>query len=211
MTTLADAKPYRGQNNDVALLVESRTVPERFGMLFNSYYPEIHRYAQARLAAHLADDVASETFLIAFRGRTRFHVTESSGQVRAWLYGIATNLIRRHWRDELRRYRALARAGADLPEQPPDEQVAAQVSAQGVRQELAKALAGLSVRERDVLLLVALGDLNYADAAAALGIPYGTVCSRLDRARRKVRKALGGTDPTQVTTKSSGRKGWLRG
>jgi RNA polymerase sigma-70 factor, ECF subfamily len=211
MTTVADAEPHLRQNNDVAVLLESRTVPERFGTLFNSYYPEIHRYAQARLASHLADDVASETFLIAFRGRTRFSAAEGSGQVRAWLYGIATNLIRRHWRDELRRYRALARAGVDLPAQPPDEQVTAQISAQGVRRELATALAGLSVRERDVLLLVALGDLNYADAAAALGVPYGTVCSRLDRARRKVRKALGGTDPTQVTTKSDGRRGWLRG
>jgi RNA polymerase sigma-70 factor (ECF subfamily) len=48
-----------------------------------------------------------------------------------------------------------------------------------------------------VLLLVAFGDLDYHEVAAALGIPYGTVCSRLNRARRKVRAALGGADPTR--------------
>jgi RNA polymerase sigma-70 factor (ECF subfamily) len=194
------------RDDDVTVLAESCAVPERFGVLFDAYYPDIHRYVQARLDAHLADDVASETFLVAFRERTRFDVSTGGGHVRAWLYGIATNLIHHHRRGEQRRYRALARAGAGLLVDGHDDRVAARVSAQGVQRELARALASLSTRERDALLLVALSGLDYAEAAAALGIPYGTVCSRLNRARQKVRKALGGSDPTRDWLESDDTK-----
>ncbi|MFD0539317.1 RNA polymerase sigma factor [Actinomadura luteofluorescens] len=78
------------------------------------------------------------------------------------------------------------------------DRVDARVSAQGLRGPLAGALAALPAGERDVLLLVALADLTHEEIAAALGIPYGTVGSRLSRARKKVRAALGGTDPAQV-------------
>lgn len=195
-------QPAAGYRDDDAVLVESRAAPERFGVLFDAYYPQIRRYAEARVSGDLAEDVASETFLIAFRGRHRFDASERGGQVRAWLYGIATNLIRRQRRDELRRYRALARSGAaDGGEPAHDERVAAQVTAQAIQRELAAALADLSARERDTFLLVALGGLDYGEVAAALDIPQGTVASRLNRARRKVRAALGGTDPTRLDMK----------
>jgi RNA polymerase sigma factor (sigma-70 family) len=64
------------------------------------------------------------------------------------------------------------------------------VSASAARNQLAAALAALPARDRDVLLLVAWGDFAYGDVASALGIPIGTVRSRLNRARRKVRAAL---------------------
>ena len=131
--------------------------------------------------------------------------------MRAWLYGIATNLIHRHRRGEQRRYRALAREDEGPSGQPHDELVAAQVSAQALRRELGMALAGLSRRERDALLLVALGGLDYAEAAAALGIPYGTVCSRLNRARRKVRTALGGSDPSRERPDNDNAEGYTNG
>jgi len=211
VTAPPEAEPGARRDRDVALLAESRSTPDRFGALFDAYYPEIRRYAEARLGADLADDVASETFLVAFRGRARFDTGAGGGQVRAWLYGIATNLIRRHRRGEQRRYRALARADSPLAVQAHDEQVAAQVSAQALRRELAVALAGLSRRERDTLLLVALSGLDYAEAAMALGIPYGTVCSRLGRARRKVREALGGSDPTREWLETANPKGQPNG
>ncbi|MFE2434754.1 RNA polymerase sigma factor, partial [Streptomyces sp. NPDC059409] len=72
------------------------------------------------------------------------------------------------------------------------------VVARAVRRELAAALAALPARHRDVLLLVAWGDLGYGEAAQALGIPVGTVRSRLHRARGKLREALGGSDPTAL-------------
>ncbi|WP_349878142.1 RNA polymerase sigma factor [Micromonospora sp. HUAS YX12] len=198
---------------DVVLIRRSRGEPELFGVIFDRYYPEIHRFAANRLDQVAADDVAAETFLVAFRKRAVFdsgepadgsasadHAGETGigagGHVRAWLYGIATNLVRRQRRNEQRRYRALARAPRDQSVVDHDERITAMVSAQSVQRDLGRALASLSARDRDVLLLVALGELSYHEVAVALEIPYGTVCSRLNRARRKVRKALGDTDPT---------------
>jgi RNA polymerase sigma-70 factor (ECF subfamily) len=83
--------------------------------------------------------------------------------------------------------------GADL-----DDQIAADLTARAARGLLAGALAGLNPDERSVLLLIAWGELSYIEASQALGIPVGTVRSRLHRARRKVRAALGDTDPMAV-------------
>ena len=77
----------------------------------------------------------------------------------------------------------------------PADRVAAGVTAQASRPELASALAALPAKDRDVLLLIAWGDLTYEEVAQALGIPIGTVRSRLNRGRRKVRAALGDTNP----------------
>ncbi|WSN14912.1 RNA polymerase sigma factor [Micromonospora sp. NBC_01699] len=198
---------------DVVVLRQSRGEPERFAVLFDRYYLEIHRFVANRLGPTVADDLAAETFLVAFGKRSLFDSGDpadsgapidrvgeagagSGGHVRAWLYGIATNLVRRQRRSEERRYRALARAPQDRSVAGHDERIAAMVSAQSVQRDLAAALASLSPRDRDVLLLVALGELTYHEVAAALEIPYGTVCSRLNRARRKMRKALGDSDPT---------------
>ncbi|MDV9171966.1 sigma-70 family RNA polymerase sigma factor, partial [Streptomyces sp. W16] len=78
----------------------------------------------------------------------------------------------------------------------------ARVSAQAVRGELALGMARLPARHRDVLLLVAWADLGYEEVARALEIPVGTVRSRLHRARRKLRDALGGSDPTTFREES---------
>jgi RNA polymerase sigma-70 factor (ECF subfamily) len=80
----------------------------------------------------------------------------------------------------------------------------ARVSAQAHREPLLRALGGLSDGDRDVLLLIALGGLNYNEVAAALSIPPGTVASRLSRARRKVRGVLGGAPPTSQTDRPTG-------
>ncbi len=74
--------------------------------------------------------------------------------------------------------------------EPFEERVAERVSAQRLRPDLARALGRLSAGERDLLLLVAWGDLSFDQAAAALGIPAGTARSRLHRLRMKVRKHL---------------------
>jgi RNA polymerase sigma-70 factor (ECF subfamily) len=74
--------------------------------------------------------------------------------------------------------------------------VADAVTAERLGRQLAAALADLRHGDRDVLLLVAISELSHQEVALALNIPYGTVGSRLSRARRELRKALGGTDPT---------------
>jgi RNA polymerase sigma factor (sigma-70 family) len=110
--------------------------------------------------------------------------------VRPWLYGIATNLLRRHVRVEERRCRSLARAAA--ADRPPTAGGEAEdrLDAQALRRPLAAALATLNRGDRDVLLLTAWADLTYAEIATVLDIPIGTVRSRLNRARRLTREWL---------------------
>jgi RNA polymerase sigma factor (sigma-70 family) len=105
----------------------------------------------------------------------------------------------RHHRSEKARLRAHARAAPEAATPDPAERVAARVAAAAVAVELAAALAGLPRRDRDVLLIIAWTDLSYEEAAVALDIPVGTVRSRLHRARKRVRAALGGVDPCALT------------
>jgi RNA polymerase sigma-70 factor (ECF subfamily) len=193
------ADPDRA-NPDAAALLASRTDPDLFAVLFDRYFAELRHYAASRLGGERGDDVAAETFLVAFRTRERFRTdVPGGGNVRAWLYGIATNLIHRQRRDEERRYRALARACTVADRDVfGDDAMVARVTAGALQPALARALAALPARDRDVLLLTAVAQLDYAEVSAALGVPPGTVGSRLTRARRAVREALGGDDPTRI-------------
>ena len=180
----------RAHEDDARQIELSLDDPGQFGVLFDRYFAEIHGYAARRIGRDAADDVAAETFLTAFRARRRFDA--SRGTVRAWLYGIATNLIGAYHRQEVRAYRAMELAGRDGAGRDGTEEghadlVAERVDARAVHREIAGALAELPRGDRDVLLLVALGGLSHADVAAALGIPYGTVGSRLNRVRKKLR------------------------
>lgn len=181
--------------DDASLIERSRDEPEVFADLYDRHAPSIHRYAGRRLGDQAADDVVAETFLAAFRRRGRYDLARADA--RPWLYGIAANLIGKQRRSEVRMLRALARTGVD-PVVDSMDGVDARVSAAALSRELAGALAGLPAGDRDVLLLVAWADLSYQQVAEALSIPVGTVRSRLNRARRKVREALGGIDPTLV-------------
>ncbi|MEV5575143.1 sigma-70 family RNA polymerase sigma factor [Spirillospora sp. NPDC052269] len=159
--------------SDGGIIAASRARPERFAEIFDRHYAEIHRYVDRRLGADAADDIAAETFLIAFRGRGRFDVSRDSA--RPWLYGIATNLIGRHRRSESRRYRAMARLeNRDVSEGHEDRVVSAVAAGDG---RLSAALAGLAHGDRDVLLLVALGELSYPEVAQALAAADGTAKS----------------------------------
>jgi RNA polymerase sigma-70 factor (ECF subfamily) len=175
-------------------------VPDTFAVLFDRYADDIHRYVARRLGTDAADGLMAETFVIAFQRRRRYNLSRS--QARPWPYGIATNLVGRHRRAEARRLQALSRVtsmtrGEESGDsEPMADRVADRVSAERSRGALAGALAGLSARYRDALVVVAWGELDYTEAAEALGIPVGTVRSRLHRARSKVREALRGSDPT---------------
>ncbi|MGY0487253.1 RNA polymerase sigma factor [Streptomyces sp. WG-D5] len=175
-----------GPDGDALAIARSLEQPELFARLYDRYAPDIHRYAARRLGADAADDITAETFLTAFRVRGRYDTTRPSA--RPWLYGIAAHLIGKQRRKELRGLRALARTGHDPVAAGWVEDTADRVAA---RAPLADALASLSAADRHVLLLVAWADLTYQEVAEALGIPVGTVRSRLNRARRKVRAALG--------------------
>ncbi|MFJ8007521.1 RNA polymerase sigma factor [Streptomyces fagopyri] len=179
--------------DEAALIAASLTEPERFALLFDRHAPAIHRYVARRLGADAADDVTAETFLTAFRIRVRYDAGRAS--VRSWLHGIAARLISRHRRDEVKALRILARAGHDPVVVSWTDSADDRVVAQGSSRSLARALAGLSQGDRHALLLFAWADLTYAEIADALEIPVGTVRSRLSRARRKLRTALGARTP----------------
>ncbi|MFD6551413.1 RNA polymerase sigma factor [Streptomyces sp. NPDC058398] len=185
-------------DSDASVIERSWDEPDVFAELFHRYADDIHRYAARRLGTEAADDLMAETFVIAFQRRRRYDL--SRPHARPWLYGIVTRLIGGHRRAEARRLRAVSRVASAAPAdgggEPLAERVAARISAESTRGALSAALAKLPARHRDVLLVIAWGDLDYAEAAEALGIPVGTVRSRLHRARKKLREALGGSDPT---------------
>ncbi|MEV5707404.1 RNA polymerase sigma factor [Actinoallomurus sp. NPDC052274] len=181
---------------DAEIIRLSAREAERFAEIFDRYYVEIHQYVARRLGAALADDVTAETFLIAFDRRERYDLTYPLA--RPWLYGIASNLVSRHHRAETRQYKALARLGIDDTVDGPADRIESRIDAESARGLLASALAAISPGDRDVLLLVAWAGLSGEEAARALGVPAGTARSRLHRARKKVRAALGGADPTTV-------------
>ncbi|MFE3514533.1 RNA polymerase sigma factor [Streptomyces sp. NPDC059166] len=189
---------YEYAESDASVVRRSLEDPDAFAALFDRYADDIHGYAARRLGTEAADDLMAETFVIAFQRRRGYDL--SKPHARPWLYGIVTNLVRGHRRAEARRLRAMARAAYTSPGEgePLADRVSARVSAEGIRAELAGALAALPARYRDVLLVVAWGDLDYAEASVALGVPVGTVRSRLHRARKRLREALGGADPARL-------------
>jgi RNA polymerase sigma-70 factor (ECF subfamily) len=197
MTTqgLAHAFPDAGAD-DATVIQLSRREPEQFTVLFRRHAPHIQRYVVRRLGADAADDIVAETFLLAFRQRDRYDMARTDA--RPWLYGIATNLIGRHRRAEIRLYRALARTGADPVVEPFTDRVDDRVSAEVASRQLAAALARLSAELRDTMLLAAWSDLSYEQIAMALGVPTGTVRSRLSRARSKLRHTMGDVDPSAL-------------
>ncbi|MFI6872250.1 RNA polymerase sigma factor [Streptomyces sp. NPDC050400] len=186
------------EDSDARSIARSRDEPEQFAALFDRYADAVHHYAARRLGPEAAEDLTAETFTTAFRQRHRYDLTRPDA--RPWLFGIATNLVGRHRRAEARRFKALSRIPEPVEhEEPVADRAVARAGAHGLRRDLAAALAGLPARQRDVLLLVAWADLGYEEAAQALGVPVGTVRSRLHRARSTLREALGGTDPTAPT------------
>jgi RNA polymerase sigma-70 factor (ECF subfamily) len=158
-----------------------------FGRLFDAYALPLHRYLARRVGADAAHDLVSETFLVALNQRHDYDPRR--GVVRSWLYGIATNLLRRQARQEVRGLRALARSAGHAPGQEAshDNRVADRVDAAVLATKLAGALAELSEGDRDVLLLTSWAGLESAEVADVLGIPAGTVRSRLHRVRKWLR------------------------
>ncbi|MEU4556847.1 RNA polymerase sigma factor [Actinoplanes sp. NPDC023936] len=186
MPRTAPAAPPHTGDDDV--IRRSLAEPETFGTIFDRHADDIHAYLARRVGRSLAEDLTAETFLVAFRSRDRYD--QSRPDARPWLYGIAANLVRGQQRAEVRQYRALARTGVDPAQDGPADRVSARVTAAAHVRALAAVLAGLSVREREVLTLVSQTQLSYPEVARALEIPIGTVRSRLHSARQRIRRAL---------------------
>ncbi|MFF0090323.1 RNA polymerase sigma factor [Streptomyces canus] len=163
--------------------------PDAFAELYDQCARSVYNHA-FRLTADwsVAEDVMAATFMEAWRRRTS--IEADGGSLRPWLLGIATNVARSHYRSN-RRYRAAAGAAAAAGEAEVADHAEETAGRVDDRRRIAATLTALgSLRrpEREVLVLCLWEGLEYADAARALGIPVGTVRSRLSRARGRLRK-----------------------
>jgi RNA polymerase sigma factor (sigma-70 family) len=177
------------QEADADVIGRSLGCPEAFAAIFDRHAASVGRYLERRVGREVAQDLVAETFLAAFKGRVGYD--RARAEARPWLFGIATRLLARYWRAEQRRLAVLASVPAEPPQPGHDERVAAELTARQLREPLVAALTALPAGDRDALLLVAWAQLSYAEVAAALEIPVGTVRSRLNRARRLVRARIG--------------------
>ncbi len=158
---------------------------------FDGHAGDIAAYASRRVGATAARDVVADTFRVALERFEEFD--PDRGSERAWLFGIATNMIRRHWRSEARRLRAQAElAGRVTAEVDPLLRVEHAVDARRNYEALVEHVLELEPEDRDLLVLVAWERMSSREAAAVLGVPSGTVRSRLHRIRTLL--AGGATD-----------------
>lgn len=160
-----------------------------FTGVFEEHSDAIFRYLARRVGTSLAEDLTSETFRIAWTSAERYD--PALGAVRAWLFGIATNLVRRHGRTEERQLRAFARYGVDPDPVLEEHAILDRVTAPEELRRLAEAMADLSGTDRDLLNLHIVCGLSNREIADALDWPIGTVFSRLSRARKRLRRATG--------------------
>ncbi|MEQ4715344.1 RNA polymerase sigma factor [Nonomuraea sp. B19D2] len=178
---------------DVTVVERSLDDPDLFALLYDRYFKDLYRYLAARLGREHVEDLVADAFLIAFNSRGGFD--PQRGTVRSWLYGIATNVVARHRRREGRRLNALSKVTAESSAEGHEDRVTSQLAAQASRPELVRGLKGLAKGDRDVVFLLVFGGLGYEEIATALDIPVGTVGSRINRARKKLRNALGDVNP----------------
>jgi RNA polymerase sigma factor (sigma-70 family) len=196
-------RPIAAEPTDGGAIARSLADPQAFCVLFERHFDVLYGYLARRFGASLAEELAAETFATAFEKRTRYSLDYPDA--RPWLFGIALNLARTHARKERRELRALARTGVD-----PVLNGTAPPEADPAARELAGALGKLGRRDREVLLLFFWADLSYEAIAVTLSIPVGTVRSRLNRARLRLRELLEGSGqsgarpmPTVATDKGA--------
>lgn len=168
---------------------------EAFGLLFERHSGPIYNYCFRRTADWaLAEDLTSATFLLAWRGLRREPLQADSAL--PLLYGIATNVLRNQRRSLKRGREAFGRLALPRVDEPDfAEEAGTRLDDQAAMRELLLLFSRLPRRERDVLALCEWSGLTYEDAAAALGIPVGTVRSRLARGRRRLRELAAANGP----------------
>jgi RNA polymerase sigma factor (sigma-70 family) len=180
---------------DSDLLAMARSEPEALGELSRRYSRPVYAYCARRTGnLDLAEDLTSVVFMEAFRGRRKLRLSNASAL--PWLIGVANNVVRNANRS-LRRYRsALDRIPAPANGASSEEDTMERIGAQEAIARALEAISALTQREQDVVLLVVWSQLTYAETATALGIPVGTVRSRLASARAKLKDSFSITSTT---------------
>lgn len=192
----------RPLHDDADLIARSREHPEEFHVIFDRHAPRIMRYLRLRVGDDVAEELTAEAFTQAFRNRYRFPAGLESAL--PWLYGIAGNLVRMHWRSEQRRLNAYARAAAMRELAAPGADLGLELIALTPR--LCEGLSGLPAGQREVLLLHAWAELSHEEIALALGISAGLVRKRLHRARLCLANQLERAEDTAMTSRATVRR-----
>jgi RNA polymerase sigma-70 factor (ECF subfamily) len=172
--------------SDAEVIAASGGDPDAFTALFERHWDSLYRFCLSR-AGSAGEDIAAEAFRVAFDRRTRYDARYRDA--RPWLFGIATNLLRDHFRAAKREESKLNRSAA-RDELPCGDPAVDGLERQLLGPHLAAALESIPAADRDALLLLAWADLDYEQIAEALGIALGTVRSRIYRARQRVREYL---------------------
>lgn len=170
--------------SDAAVIARSLQTPESFGLLFERHFATIHTYLARRCGTDVADELSAEVFTTAF-ARRHDYATDRTDAL-PWLYGIATNHLRAHWRKTQTRQ---AHQERPAPGHQPsfEDDVIDVLDSRRDFAVIHRKIRALSDDDRTTLLLYAWEDLTYQEVAEALAIPVGTVRSRLNRVRRLVR------------------------
>jgi RNA polymerase sigma factor (sigma-70 family) len=173
-------------------IVRSARRPDAFVEVVRRHEVAVHGYPARRAGHQAADDLLAEVWLRAFAARERYDTRY--GDALPWLYGLARNVLREHWRtssgEEL--------AGLDGAVVDPWDAIDARLDSAGRAKAMASAVRALPAADREVLLLVAWEELTPAEAAEVLGVPQGTARSRLHRARAAMRRVLSEQDADEA-------------
>jgi RNA polymerase sigma-70 factor (ECF subfamily) len=163
---------------------------------YAAHGPALFGYLARRVGRELAEDLTAQVFVEAIESWPRFD--PELGTPRTWLFAIATNLARSHVRKEQRALDVLARTGRDPLDIDPMRATEGRLLAEHEWPRVADALRRLTPVDREVLLLHCFGELDYAEIGRTLGLPVGTVASKMNRIRRKLRSRLTGVEPGRV-------------
>jgi RNA polymerase sigma-70 factor, ECF subfamily len=169
------------QSGDDALWeASSRGDGRAFSEIYERYAGAVYNYLFRRLADWSdAEDLTAVVFLEAFRRRSDVVIDE--GKLLPWLFGIATNVLHNRRRAQFRHRRLLARL--ETGPRPVEPDAAARAEAAAQMRSVLQRVSSLPRRQQDVVALCVWSDVSYAEAAVALGVPVGTIRSRLARAR----------------------------
>jgi len=181
--------------------------PNVMNKMYRDHSGDLFAYLARRVGRQRAEDLLADTFRSAIESYATFE--SGPGNERGWLFGIATNLVRRHWRDEQQRLRTLKRSdlasrmGAD-PLVGVDDGTANRVDAETHAALLLAAVSELDPEDRDLLILSGWEHMNSRQIGDVLHIEPGTVRTRLHRIRQQLRSTLEAkTQPDPTTSGAS--------